>query len=139
MFWRDIHFVVPHYLRKSRKFENFNLLFCRGRDGLYLSCVQHILQDYFSLVQPIKFKFVAIWLPKCTFASLAQMVLMSRKRIKDLLPRVRFVVRTSNMEMPRRHLSNYVKELHWKACRTCGTTIFSHSPIISFICDVVVS
>ena len=52
------------------------------------------------------------------------MVFMSRKRIKDLLLRVRVVVRTSNMEIPRRHLSNYVKELHWKACRRSSTTIF---------------
>ena len=47
--------------------------------------------------------------------------------MKDLLLRARVVVRTSNMKISRRHLADYVKTLHQKACRTCSTIIFLHS------------
>ena len=55
------------------------------------------------------------------------MVFMSRQRMKDLLLRARAVVRTSNMKISRRHLADYVKTLHQKACRMCSTIIFLHS------------
>ena len=47
--------------------------------------------------------------------------------MKDLLLRARAVVRTSNMKISRRHLADYVKTLHQKACCTCSTIIFLHS------------
>jgi len=46
---------------------------------------------------------------------LARMVFMYRQRMKDLLLRARFVVRTSNMKISRRRLGDYVKTLHQKA------------------------
>ena len=47
--------------------------------------------------------------------------------MKDLHLRARVVSRTSNMKISRRHLADYVKTLHQKACRTCSTIIFLHS------------
>ena len=38
--------------------------------------------------------------------------------MKDLPLRARVVVRTSNMKISRRHLADYVKTLHQKACCT---------------------
>ena len=64
---------------------------------------------------------------KCTFAFFARVVFMSRKRMKDLLPRACVVVRTSKMKTSPRRLADYVKRLHQKACRTCSTIIFLHS------------
>ena len=55
------------------------------------------------------------------------MVFVWRQRRKDLLLQARVVVRTSNMKISRRRLSDYVKTLHQKACRTCSTIIFLHS------------
>ena len=48
--------------------------------------------------------------------------------MKDLLLRARVVVRTSNMKISRRRLADNVKTLQQKACRTCSTIIFLHSP-----------
>ena len=67
------------------------------------------------------------------------MVFMQKQRMKDLLLRARVVVRTSNMKISRRHLADYVKKLHQKACRTCSTIIFLVKPIKSLICGVVVT
>ena len=38
------------------------------------------------------------------------------------------VVRTSNMKISRSRLADYVKTLQQKACCTCTTFIFPHSP-----------
>ena len=51
------------------------------------------------------------------------MVLMQRQKMKDVLLRARVVVRTSNTKISRRHLADYVKTLHQKACST-STMIF---------------
>ena len=47
--------------------------------------------------------------------------------MKDLLLRAPVVVRTSNMKISRRHLADYVKTLHQKACHRCSTITFLHS------------
>ena len=47
--------------------------------------------------------------------------------MKDLLLQACVVVRTSNMKTSRRHLADYVKTMHQKACRTCSTIIFPRS------------
>ena len=47
--------------------------------------------------------------------------------MKDLLLRARVVVGTSNMKTPRRHLADYAKNVHQKACGTCSMVIFPHS------------
>ena len=36
-------------------------------------------------------------------------------------------VKPLNLEISRRHLADYDKELYLSACRTCSTTIFPHS------------
>ena len=58
--------------------------------------------------------------------------------MKDLLLRARVVVRTSNMKISRRRLSDYVKTLHPKACCTYSTNIFLHSTNQIIDCGVVV-
>ena len=55
------------------------------------------------------------------------MVFIQRQRMKDLLLRARVVLRTPKMKISRRHLPDYVKTLHQKACRTCSTIIFLYS------------
>ena len=47
----------------------------------------------------------------------------------ETLLRTRVVVGGSNMKISRRHLADYGKTLHQKACRTSSTIIFSHSTI----------
>ena len=44
--------------------------------------------------------------------------------------------RTSNMKISRRRLTNYAKNPHQKACRTCSKIIFPHSTneIIDLLC-----
>ena len=59
--------------------------------------------------------------------------------MKDLLPRARVVVRTSDMKISRRRLADYVKTLHLKrAARAARLFFFIHEPIKSLICGVVV-
>ena len=60
--------------------------------------------------------------------------------MKDLLLRVRVVVRTSNMKFSPLRLADYVKSLHQKACRTWSTIKSLHNiqPIKLLICGVVV-
>ena len=72
---------------------------------------------------------------KCPFACLTRMVFMRSQRMKDLLLRLRVVIRTSNAKISRR-LADYVKKLHQKACRTCSTN--QNQPIKSLICGVLV-
>ena len=67
----------------------------------------------------------------------ARTVFMYRQRMKDLLLRARVVVKTSNMKISRRHLPDYVKTLHPKACCTCSTNIFLHSTNQIIDCGVV--
>ena len=59
-----------------------------------------------------------------------------RKRMKDLVQRACVVKRTSGMKISRRHLADYVKKLHQRACRTCSTILFPHSTnqIIYLLC-----
>ena len=52
------------------------------------------------------------------------MVIMQRQRMKDLLLRARFVVRTWKIKFSRRRLVDTVKKFHQKACRTGSTIIF---------------
>ena len=47
--------------------------------------------------------------------------------MKDSLLRARVVFRTSNINISRRRLADYVKKLHQKVCHTCSTIIFPHS------------
>ena len=56
--------------------------------------------------------------------------------MKNLLLGARVVFRTSNMEISRRHLADYVKQFHQKACHSRSTIIFPHSTnhIIDFWC-----
>ena len=49
------------------------------------------------------------------------------QRMKDLMPQAYVVERTPNMKISRRHLADYVKTLHRKACRTCSMIVFPHS------------
>ena len=64
---------------------------------------------------------------KCIFACLRQIAFMfKRQRMKDLLLRVRVIVRISNMKISCCHLAEYVEKLYQKACHTCSTITFSH-------------
>ena len=47
--------------------------------------------------------------------------------MENLPLRARVAVRTSKMKISRRHLPDYVKNFHQKACRTCSTIIFPRS------------
>ena len=57
---------------------------------------------------------------------LVQPPLKRISRLKDLLLCVHVVVKTLNLEIPRWHLTDYVKELFYSMCRTCSTIIFPH-------------
>ena len=57
---------------------------------------------------------------------LVQPPLKRISRLKDLLLCVHVVVQTLNLEIPRWHLTDYVKELFYSTCRTCSTIIFPH-------------
>ena len=56
--------------------------------------------------------------------------------MKDLVQRACVVKRTSGMKISRRHLADYVKKLHQRACCTCNTILFPHSTnqIIYLLC-----
>ena len=47
--------------------------------------------------------------------------------MEDLLLRARVVIRTSKVKIPGRCWTDYVKNLHQKACGTCSTIIFPRS------------
>ena len=64
----------------------------------------------------------------------------AKAKNEGLLVRDRVVVRTSYMKISRRYLTDYVKTLHQKACRTSSKILFLLiQPIKSFICGVVVA
>jgi len=67
-------------------------------------------------------------LAKCPFALLARMIFMQRRRMKDLLPRVCVVNRTSNLNSLR-SLADCVKKkkLLQRGCCKCSKIIFPAS------------
>ena len=58
--------------------------------------------------------------------------------MKDLLLRVRVVVRTSNIKISRRRLADYVKTLHKKRAARAARLFFFIQPVKSMICGVAV-
>ena len=77
-------------------------------------------------------------LAKCPFALLARIIFMQRRRMKDLLPRVCVVNRTSNLNSLR-SLADYVKKIASEGgAASAATLFFLIQPIILLICDVVV-
>ena len=68
------------------------------------------------------------------------MVFLQRQGIKDLMLRVRVVVRTSKMKILRRHLTDNVKILHQKKrAARAARLFFLIQPITSLICGVDVA
>ena len=67
------------------------------------------------------------------------MVVMKKQRVKDLLLRACVVVRTSNIKISRRRLSDYFKTIRTKKrAARAARLLFLIQPIKSLICGVVV-
>ena len=97
----------------------------KKRTYIYSDCTKFVLASLFLFLFSPKQVFFST---KCSFAYLARMVFMLRQRMKDLLPRVRVIVRSSKMKI----LTPFVVQITSKYCKQkraarAARLFFSHA------------